>query len=423
MLNFSFARIIGAAWMCILVLVPVNSARAQTTFEVHRAINIARWFTWPRYEKAPATGIMWPPYNNTPVPPNGRELKELRKAGFDTVRLPVDPSPFMAFEGKQREAVYGILLDAVRRIRSAGLQVIVDLHPNSRHAVWGQHAVIKGLDASVFIQYGDMVEEMARRLAPLGEKQIALELMNEPRLKCKGADQTLWQDMLKQMILRARAGSKAMTLIATGACVSSADGLMALDPAALGDRNMIYTFHFYDPFSFTHQGAQFIPWPDKYLDEVPWPANARPIEKPEALIAQNVAADPKLDVFAREKARLGAERNLQKLYATKAGPDMIERKFTEVADWAKQHGLSGRQILIGEFGVLRKQPNKPGALCKDRMRWLSDVRRSAERHGFAWSYFSYDGPFALILADGDRRLDQSVLASLDLKHTNSPCRN
>jgi hypothetical protein len=214
-----------------------------------------------------------------------------------------------------------------------------------------------------------------------------------------------------------------MTLVVTGACVSSADGLMALDPKVLNDQNIIYTFHFYDPFSFTHQGAQFIPWPDKYLDEVPWPANARPIEKAQALIAQNVDADPKLDGFAREKAKLGAERNLHKLYATNAGPDTIEQKFAEIANWAKENGLADRQILVGEFGVLRKQPNKPGALCKDRMHWLTNVRQSAEKHGFAWSYFSYDGPFALIHSDDDRRLDQPTLASLGLKHSNGLCKN
>ena len=423
MQSFFSLRFFSAALISIIAFALPDSARAQTTLQVHRAINIARWFTWPRYEKAPGAGIMWPPYTNTPVPPTERELKELREAGFDTIRLPVDPAPFMAFEGKQREDVYGILLDAVRRIRSAGLQVIVDLHPNSRHPVWGQHAVTRGLDAPLFITYASIVEEMARRLAPLGKKQIALELMNEPRLKCKDTEQNLWQQMLKQMIGRARAGSAAMTLVVTGACVSSADGLMALDPEVLNDRNIIYTFHFYDPFSFTHQGAQFIPWPDKYLDEVPWPANARPIEKAEALIAQNVAADPKLDGFAREKAKLGAERNLQKLYATNAGADTIEHKFAEVANWAKENGLAGRQILVGEFGVLRKLPNKRGALCEDRMRWLADVRQSAERHGFAWSYFSYDGPFALIHSDNDRRLDQPTLASLGLKHRNSECKN
>jgi hypothetical protein len=405
------------------LLASVEFAAAQTVFETHRGINIARWFTWPRYEKAPATGVLWPPYNKTPAPPTQAELNQLREAGFDTVRLPVDPSPFMVFEGKQREEVYRILFDAIRHIRAAKLKVIVDLHPNSRHPVWGQHAVIKGLDAPAFVSYTKMLEEMARRLEPLGEKNVALELMNEPRLKCKGSGQNLWQEMQSVLIRHARAGSPKMTLIVTGACVSSADGLIALDPSALGDKNLIYTFHFYDPFAFTHQGAQFIPWPEKYLDQVPWPANARPIQKPMSLIAANVAAAPKLDVFARQKAKIGAEHNLQKFYKSNPGPDTIEKKFAEVGEWANSHGIAGRQILIGEFGVLRKEAGKPGALCEDRMRWLADVRKSAERHRFAWSYFSFDGPFALIVSDTDRRFDQPVLASLGLKHTAARCRD
>jgi hypothetical protein len=46
-------------------------------------------------------------------------------------------------------------------------------------------------------------------------------------------------------------------------------------------------------------------------------------------------------------------------------------------------------------------------------RWLSDVRSAAERHGFAWAYFNYDGPFSILLDDDDnRQLDPVVLASL-----------
>lgn len=390
---------------------------------MHRAINIARWFTWPRYERAPSTGILWPPYRDTPPPPTGEDLSRLRRAGFDTVRLPVDPAPFMVFEGKKRDAVYRILFDAIRRIETAGLKVIVDLHPNSRHKVWGQRAVIAGLDAPTFVSYSNMVEEMARRLGALDTHRVALELMNEPRLKCKGADQDKWQKMLARMIQRARAGSQQLTLAVTGACVSSAKGLMALDPARIHDRNIIYTFHFYDPFTFTHQGAQFIPWPDKYLDEVPWPAKARPITEPLARLARNMTAVTKLDYAARKKAEIGARRNLEKFYESDAGPKTIEEKFSKVANWAKQHGISGRQIFIGEFGVLRKKGDLPGARCEDRMRWLKDVRLIAERHGFAWSYFSYDGPFAIVLSDTDRRLDPAVLASLGLKHGNAGCKN
>jgi hypothetical protein len=57
------------------------------------------------------------------------------------------------------------------------------------------------------------------------------------------------------------------------------------------------------------------------------------------------------------------------------------------------------------------------------MRWLADVRKAAEHHRFAWSYFSFDGPFALIVSDSDRHFDQPVLASLGLNHTAARCRD
>jgi hypothetical protein len=213
---------------------------------------------------------------------------------------------------------------------------------------------------------------------------------------------------------RARAAAPRLTLVATGACISTPEGLMALDARAIGDRNTIYTFHFYEPFTFTHQGAQFIPWPDKYLDEVPWPPSARPIDQPLARLSEHVARVANLDEAAREKAARGARINLEKLYASKAGPELIEKRFADVARWASQHGVQPSQILVGEFGVWRKHANLPGARCEDRMRWLTQVREAAERHGFAWAYFNYDGPFAIVLDDRTRELDPAVLASLGL---------
>ncbi|MBX3513892.1 MAG: cellulase family glycosylhydrolase [Xanthobacteraceae bacterium] len=384
-----------------------------TAFEIGRAINIAQWFTWPRYEAAPATGILWPPYKNVPRPPDEAELAALKRSGFDTVRLPVDPAPFIVFEGERREEVYRILFSALAKIRGAGLNVIVDLHPNSRHPVWGQHAVAAGIVSPAFSAYLGVVEEMARRL-DAHAKHAALELINEPRVKCAGAEQLRWQAMAKRLVGSARAGSKRLTLVLTGACVSSLEGLLALDPQAIGDPNLIYTFHFYDPFSFTHQGASFIPWPDKYLDEVPWPASKRPIEQSLALIEKRVAAAPKLDDTARQRAADGARANLQKYYRSNAGAALISERFAKVAEWAKVHDIPAKRIFVGEFGVIRKAAGSAGALCEDRMQWLHDIRATAEQFGFNWAYFNYDGAFAIVKTDTDRRLDPDVLASLGL---------
>jgi endoglucanase len=388
-------------------------------FEMRRAINVAQWFTWPRYEPAPATGILWPPYKGVPRPPNERELADLKRAGFDTVRLPVDPAPFIVFEGERREEVYGILFSAIARIRAANLNVIVDLHPNSRHPTWGQHAVAAGADAPAFVNHLAVVNEMARRLHKHSQ-YAALELINEPRVKCAGAEQQRWQKMAKMLVDSARNGSKDLTLVFTGACVSSLEGLLALDPAPIGDKNLIYTFHFYDPFSFTHQGASFIPWPDKYLDEVPWPPSKRPIDEALARIEKRVSA-ANIDIIARERVAAGARANLQKYYRSNAGVEAIRDRFGKVAQWAKTHNIPPNRIFVGEFGVIRKMSNSAGARCEDRLQWLHDIRTTAEQFGFSWAYFNYDGAFALTASESDRTLDSDVLASLGLVKKGQLC--
>lgn len=412
--NSNSARTLaGGVLLVISLLTAVVFSIPAHAFEMRRAINVAQWFTWPRYEPAPATGILWPPYREVPRPPSERELADLKRNGFDTIRLPVDPAPFIVFEGERREKVYALLLSALKRIRGAGLNVVVDLHPNSRHPVWGQHAVAASVDAPAFTAYLGVVKEMARRLDGQAE-HVALELINEPRVKCAGAEQERWQQMAKHLTESARAGSKKLTLVITGACVSSLEGLLALDPARVGDDNMIYTFHFYDPFSFTHQGASFIPWPDKYLDEVPWPATRRPVEQPLALIERRVAMAPNLDESARQKAISGARANLLKYYRNDANADAIRQRFGRVAAWAKAHNIPNNRIFVGEFGVIRKSAGAAGARCEDRMRWLRDIRSAAEEFGFSWAYFNYDGAFGIVRSDGDRTLDTDVLASLGL---------
>ncbi len=79
--------------------------------------------------------------------------------------------------------------------------------------------------------------------------------------------------MQVELLRTARAAAPQLTLVASGACGSMIAGLEALDPARLGDANLIYTFHFYEPYVFSHQGA---PWMTsepmyRYLNAVPWP--------------------------------------------------------------------------------------------------------------------------------------------------------
>jgi hypothetical protein len=380
-----------------------------TTINGERAINIATWFTWPRYQASPATGIEWPPYKAER--PEEGQLEALRAAGFKTIRLAIDPAPLVFFEGHRRDDLIAMLKKTVTQFQKIGFKVIFDLQPNTRHKIWGDRALLDPTNKDYFNRFANLVEDLSRQLSSFDSGTIALELINEPRIGCKGADTTRWQEIVSNLVTRVRAGSKTLPVIVSGGCASTPDGLIALDPRAFDDKNILYTFHYYEPFTFTHQGAQFIQWPDKYLDQVPWPYTRRPIEEPlKALQGRLLAL--RMDSEDEHKQFLAARNNLVRYYAAEHNAQTIEEKFAKVHEWALRNNIEPGRVFIGEFGVWRRQAGLPGALCVDRAAWIAAVRRAAEKNKFSWAFFHVDGPFGLIDAAG--KIDPVMLDALGL---------
>jgi endoglucanase len=373
------------------------------------AINVATWFTWPRYQAAPATGIEWPPYKADR--PGEALLTSLHAAGFKTIRLAVDPSPLIFFEGQQREALVAMFKETLGRLKKAGFNVIFDFAPNSRHSIWGDRALLSPSNPTYLNRYADLVREMSRYLSSFEPGSVALELINEPRVGCKGADQARWQDIVSNLVMQARAGSKTLPIVVSGGCASTPDGLIALNPKAFDDKNIFYTFHYYEPFSFTHQGAQFIPWADKYLDQVPWPYSRRPIEEPTTALHARLAA-LRMDSAEVNKQFAAALNNLNRYYAAKHDAHSIESKFSSVKDWAVQNNIEPNRVFVGEFGVWKRHAGLPGALCVDRAAWIGAVRQAAEQQHFGWVFFHLDGPFGIVEPPG--KIDPVVLHALGL---------
>jgi endoglucanase len=74
----------------------------------------------------------------------------LRRAGFDFVRLAVDPGPFLQFDRARRDMLDTIIADRVREILSCGLSVIVDFDPSDLNASYTGAALTAGIRSPAY---------------------------------------------------------------------------------------------------------------------------------------------------------------------------------------------------------------------------------------------------------------------------------
>lgn len=166
--------------------------------------------------------------------------------------------------------------------------------------------------------------------------EVLFELLNESN---SAMTPELWNQWSREALaIVRRTNPKRTVIIGPGQW----NNIAALDKLELpaDDRNIIVTVHYYSPFDFTHQGASWAGKGDKV--GIHWGTE-------------------------EEKAAVRAD-------------------FDRAQAWAEKHN---RPLYLGEFGVYDKAPQE------DRVKWLSFVTREAERRGWSWAYWQFDGDFIL----------------------------
>ena len=175
------------------------------------------------------------------------DFKRIADAGFNTIRLPVrwstrasDTAPYSidpAFMARVKTVV-----DDARKV---GLNVIL----NSHHF----EEIHKDPSDANIAKLAGMWTQIATAFADQPESNLWFEIENEPHDKFN--DSNLLK-VLNPALAEIRKSNPTRPVIIGGEFWSGVNSLKTLQLP--DDPNIVPTFHYYDPFNFTHQGATWV---------------------------------------------------------------------------------------------------------------------------------------------------------------------
>ncbi len=281
---------------------------------------------------------------------------EIAKANFKTVRIPINFGAWASINAPYRWENEEGLKTAdlfVKWAAANDLNAIIDLH----HTEFD--GSVKG--AATTERIVRLWREIATRYKNTNPERVFFELRNEPH-DIKAED---WRRQAEEIIKIVRGIAPNHTLIVGFHDWNSRQALIDSKPFA--DTNIIYTFHYYDPFIFTHQGAT---WSSEGLPELknvpfPWSKSVK-IETPAT--AQGKWVENQINSYQKDST---GEKMFADLKAAK--------------EWAEKNKVP---IFLGEFGSFSKYA-APDARC----RHAEIVYSSLGKLNIPSAWWEWDGGF------------------------------
>lgn len=315
---------------------------AQAPFS--RGVNLTGWF-----KSSVPDQIQFSKYSK-------KDFENIKSLGCDVIRLPINlhhmtnGSPDYTVD----PLFFSFLDQAVDWAESLHMYLIIDNH--STDDVASKNPNLETILTKVWTQLAVHYKNRSQ--------YILYEVLNEPN----GTLKTSAWGKIQQAAITAIRTVDTMHTIVVGAAAYNSYKELALLPVYT-DTNLLYTFHFYDPLIFTHQGAGWMNPSLVSLANVPFPYDAA-----------NMPSVP------TDLAGTWVERTLNN-YSNEGIVAVIKSHIDKAVAFKRSRNVN---IFCGEFGVYN--PN-----CKDtdRVNWYNEVRKYLELNGIPWTIWDYQGGFGL----------------------------
>ena len=329
------------------VLTNHNSRAYQTAARLLRGVNLGNYLEIP-------AGQDWGVRITT------NDFDHIKTEGFDHVRAPIawqeyaGPAP----EFKLSAEIFSHADFVVTNCLSRGLAVMVNIH----HFDDFTADPVKQTDKFIVLW-----RQIAAHYASSPDT-VVFELLNEPR---DAASTPVLNKVYPQVIAEIRKTNPNRTIVVSG---SDWGGIGEVKNLVLpaDDDNLIVTFHCYDPFRFTHQGA---PWAgaDVLVTGIVFPG------PPAVPLVPNPALDLSKGVrnWLQRYNSHPRETNPSSAYA-------FAGKLKWAHDWSAYYG---RPVYVGEFGAYER------ADAESRAHYYGEFRRACEAQNLGWAIWDWSAGF------------------------------
>lgn len=308
-----------------------SAATWQRVNAIHKGVNYSNWLeaywlipfgTYPESDKFTSS-----------------LTSDFSTLGFDAIRLPVtfenlaeSTAPYTL---DTEHPTFDLIDNAIQWAANNNMKLIIDMHHGEDLTDANFQTELPRLKAiweQIIDLYGD-----------LDPDRYLFEVYNEPHAISNANFRTVAQELVD--VIRSAGATHSVVVGATG--FNGATDLLSFTP--LDDPDIIYTFHFYEPYSFTHQLLSFT---NTFL-----PARNFPIND---------------DI------------------------DVVTAMINGVGQWSDFYNAP---VIVGEFGV------SMNAAEADRCNWVTTVADLFENNALPWFYWG-----AIDLSNGFGFFDGGVVS-------------
>ena len=292
------------------------------------------------------------------------DFERLERLGFDFVRIPIDEVQFWDEEGNKLPEAWELLTNALDLAQKHHLRAIVDLHIIRSHYF---NAVNEGDKQANTLFTSEKAQDdliglwyqLSEALKGYSNDSVAYEFMNEP----VADEHEQWNQLVAKVHAALRKVEPLRTLV-IGSNKWQGYETMKYLRVPENDKNIILSFHYYNPMLLTHYGAWWTPL-GQYKGKVNYPGI---LVSKEDYEAAPDSLRPLLEPFTTQ------EWNVEK----------IKADFKDAIEVAKKYNL---QLFCGEWGVYEPVDRELA------YKWTKDMLSVFDEFDIAWTTWCYDADF------------------------------